>query len=137
MVHSVKIVQSAVVVFGSDGKLDWDHSLKVDNEERSSLEQASDFWSDKNRIVITNKMESDMTTKVRFRNDESTSDTVKIMLKNSQEVVRDDVKDEGGVRFWYGNKFFVWGYQTLKDPAMNILEDRTRTVFYLVKVDAR
>jgi hypothetical protein len=137
IVYSTRVVQSAVVVFGPDGKLDWDHSLKVDNEERNTLEQASDFWCDKNRIVITNKMEKDLTTKVRFRNEEDITDTVQIMLKNNQEVVRDETKDEGGVRFWYGNKFFVWGYQTLKHPAMNILEDRTRTVFYIVKVDAR
>jgi hypothetical protein len=133
---SVRVLQSAVVVFNEDGKLDWDHSIKIDNEERAALEQASDFWCDKNRIVIANKMESELTTKVRYRNNEEASDTVRIMLKNEQEVLKDETKDEGGVRFWYGNKFFVWGYQTLKDPALNILEDRNRTVFYIVKVDA-
>jgi len=133
---SVKIMQSAVVVFNSDGKLDWDHSLKVENDERSALEQSSDFWSDKNRIVIANKLESELNVKVRYRNDEESSDTVPIMLKNQQEVLRDETRDEGGVRFWYGNKFYIWGYQTLRDPTLSILEDRNRTVFYLVKADA-
>jgi hypothetical protein len=132
---SVKILQSAVVVFNSEGKLD-DHSLKVDNEDRTALEQASDFWCDRNRIVIANKMESDLTTKVRYRNDEEVSDTLRIMLKNEQEILRDETRDEGGVRHWYDNKFYVWGYQTLRDPALSILEDRNRTVFYIVKLDA-
>jgi hypothetical protein len=133
---SVKVLQSAVIVFGSDGKFDWDHSLKVDNEERSGLEQASDFWCDKNRIILTNKRESELEVKTRFRGNEEQSDTIKIILKNEQEILKDETKDEGGVRFWYGNTFYLWGYQTLKDPSMNLLEDRTRTVFYLVKADA-
>jgi hypothetical protein len=133
---SVKVLQSEVVVFNSDGKLDWDHSLKVENDDRSALEQSSDFWSDKNRIVIASKNESELAVKIRYRNNEQVSDNVGIILNNDQEVIRDETKDDGGVRFWYGNKFYIWGYQTLKDPALSILEDRNRKVFYLVKADA-
>jgi hypothetical protein len=130
---SVRVVQSAVVAFRPDGRLEWDHSIKVDSKDRGVLEQASDFWCDKNRIVIATKLESDLSSKVRFKNDESQADTVSIMLKNPGDVVREEAEEEGGVRYWYGNKFYLWGYQTLKDPTA---EDKVRSVFYIVKVDA-
>lgn len=130
---AVKVIQSAVVVFRPDGRLEWDHSLRVDNEERNSLEQASDFWCDRNSIVIANKMQSEISMKVRFKNDESFSDTIKIMLKNPGDIVREETKEEGGVRFWYERTFYIWGYQTLKDPTA---ENRVRSVFYIVKVNA-
>ena len=130
---SVKVIESTVVVFRPDGMLDWDHSIKVDNDDRAALEQASDFWCDKNSILLVTKLESDISTKVRFKNDESQSDTVKIMLKNPGDEVREESKDQGGVRYWYSNKLYTWGYHTLKDPSA---EDRIRNVFYIVRVDA-
>jgi len=130
---SIKVIQSTVVVFRPDGKLEWDHSARVDGTDRDVLEQVSDFWCDKNKIVIATKMESDLTSKARFKNDESVSDTTSILLKNPSDVVRDESHGEGGVRHWFSNTLYVWGYQTLKDPTA---EDRIRNVFYIVKVDA-
>ncbi len=118
-----------------DGTLDWDHSLKADDERRQQLEQVADFWCDKNKIVIATKSESELIVKARFKNNEITGDTVKVLTKKPNEVVREETDGEGGVRHWYGNKFYVWGYQTVKDPEMKF-EDRTRSVFYIIKVDA-
>lgn len=133
LTSSVKVIQSAVVAFGPDGKLEWDHSLRVDNEERNALEQASDFLCDRNSILIMNKMESELTFKERFKNDESRSDTVKIILKNPADAVRDESDDSGGVRHWYNDTFYTWGYHTVKDPTA---DERLRNVFYIVKIDA-
>ncbi|MEJ0034408.1 MAG: hypothetical protein WDO15_30570 [Bacteroidota bacterium] len=129
------MLSTSVLAFNPDGKLEWDHSLKADDQRKPSLEQVADFWCDKNKIVIATKSESDLVVKARFKNNESASDTVQVLLKKPSEVVRDETSGEGGVRHWYGNKFYVWGYQTVKDPEMRF-EDRTRDVFYLIKVDA-
>jgi hypothetical protein len=126
---------TSVLAFTPDGKLDWDHSLKADDTRKPSLEQAADFWSDQNKIVIATKSESDLIIKARFKNNEILSDTVQVLLKKPSEVVREETDGEGGVRHWYANKFYVWGYQTVKDPEMRF-EDRNRSVFYLIKVDA-
>lgn len=134
--HSDFSMQStSVLAFSPDGKLEWDHSLETDDTRRPQLEQTADFWSDKNKIVIATKLESDLIVKARFKNDEISSDTVHILLKKPTEVVREETNGEGGVRHWFDNKFYVWGYQTVKDPEMRF-EDRTRSVFYLVKVNA-
>ncbi|HEX8061491.1 MAG TPA: hypothetical protein VF473_11175, partial [Cyclobacteriaceae bacterium] len=73
--------------------------------------------------------------KARFKDNETASDTVEVLKRKPAEVVREETNGEGGVRHWYGNKFYVWGYQTVKDPEMRF-EDRTRSVFYLIKIDA-
>jgi hypothetical protein len=130
------MLSTSVLVFNpDDGTLDWDHSLKADDERRQQLEQVADFWCDKNKIVIATKSESELIVKARFKNNEITGDTVKVLTKKPNEVVREETDGEGGVRHWYGNKFYVWGYQTVKDPEMKF-EDRTRSVFYIIKVDA-
>jgi hypothetical protein len=129
------MLSTSVLAFSPDGKLEWDHSLKADDQRKPALEQVSDFWCDKNKIVIATKSESDLVAKARFKNNESASDTVQVLLKKPTEIVRDETTGEGGVRHWYGNKFYVWGYQTVKDPEMRF-ENRSRDVFYLIKVDA-
>lgn len=129
------MLSTSVLAFSSDGKLDWDHSLKADDARKQQLEQVADFWSDKNKIVIVTKVEEELIVKVRFKSDDISSDTVKILMKKPTDVSRESNDGEGGVRHWFGKSFYVWGYQTVKDPEVRF-EDRTRTVFYLVKVDA-
>ncbi|MEI9917873.1 MAG: hypothetical protein WDO14_03615 [Bacteroidota bacterium] len=129
------MLSTSVLAFNPDGKLEWDHSLKADDQRKPALEQVADFWCDKNKIVIATKSESDLVVRARFRNNESEEDTVKVLLKKPTDVVREETNGEGGVRHWYGNKFYVWGYQTVKDPEMRF-ENRTRDVFYLIKVNA-
>jgi hypothetical protein len=85
--------------------------------------------------VIATKTESDLVVKARFKNNETAGDTTKILMRKPTDIVRDETEDEGGVRHWFGNKFYVWGYQTVRDPEMKF-EDRTRSVFYIIKVDA-
>jgi hypothetical protein len=134
--HSdISMLSTSVLAFNPDGKLDWDHSLKVDDERKPQLEQAADFWCNRNKIVIATKSESDLVVKARFKNNEIATDTVKILMKKPTDIVRDETEDEGGVRHWYGNKFYVWGYQDVRDPEMKF-EDRNRSVFYIIKVDA-
>lgn len=129
----IHVLESLVAVFSSDGKLEWDHSLKLDNHRKPSLEQSSDFWSNKNKIAIATKKESEIWIKERFKNDEVRSDTLKIMLKNPTDVIRSETKEDEGIRFWYGNNFYVWGYQSLRDPSLS--EDKNRSVFYIVKLN--
>jgi hypothetical protein len=134
--NDFSMLSTSVLAFNpDDGTLDWDHSLQADNNRKPQLEQVADFWSDKNKIVIATKSDNELIVKARFKNNEYSGDTVKVLTKKPNEVVREETDGEGGVRHWYGNKFYVWGYQTVKDPEMKF-EDRTRSVFYIIKVNA-
>jgi hypothetical protein len=132
--NNVMLLSTSVVAFNPDGRLDWDHSLKVNDERRAALEQGADFWCDRNKIVIATKSESDLVVKARFKNNEYTGDTLKVLMNKPTETVKDETDDDGGVRHWYQNKMYVWGYHTVKDPQR--VEDRTRSVFYIIKINA-
>lgn len=129
----VRVLCSSVASFTADGKLEWDHSLPLDDKRKPALEQASDFWFASNKIVLASKDESNIFVKTRYKNNEVEADTLKIMLKNATDLIRNESKEDEGVRYWYSSYFYVWGYQSLKDPTI-ATDDRTRSVFYLVKL---
>ncbi|MFZ5971136.1 MAG: hypothetical protein ACOYXA_06050 [Bacteroidota bacterium] len=132
----VTVLQSLVVSFDAEGKVDWGHSLKLEGKRKAALEQASDFWATTDKIVIATKKESEILVKARFKNDEVQADTLAVLLKEPHEVVRNESKDDEGIRFWYDHFFYVWGYQAVKDPLI-VNSERTRSVFYVVKLDVR
>ena len=132
----VNILESLVVAVAPDGKLDWDHGLKLKDKRKPALEQSSDFWASKDKIVLVSKLESDIYAYARYKNNETERDTLQVKLKNPTDLIRNESKEDEGVRHWYDQFFYVWGYQSLKDPAI-VNEDRTRSVFYLVKLHVR
>jgi hypothetical protein len=79
------------------------------------------------------KKESDLKIK-KFETDNDMSSEIieKIKLKNEGDEVRHEKENEGGIRYWTGNSFYVWGYQTIRN--MGFKDDRVRDVFYINKV---
>jgi hypothetical protein len=61
------------------------------------------------------------------------TDTTKIDLKNLTSISRNDSKDEGGIRHWYGSNFYCWGNQSVRDKAKEI--DQVRYVYYVNKIN--
>ena len=57
--------------------------------------------------------------------------TDKIKLDDPSDEVRSEKDEEGGLTFWIGNSFYVWGYQTLRNA---VRQDKVRDVFYINKV---
>jgi hypothetical protein len=128
----VRMLSASVVSFNPDGKLYFDNSLSLREKRKPTLEQSSDFWATRNRIVIGYKDESELFFNTRFEGNESAMDTLKVLMKNPTDQIRNESKDDEGIRFWYSNCFYVWGYQSVRDPSL--AADRTRSVFYIVKV---
>jgi hypothetical protein len=78
------------------------------------------------------KKESDLILNIHEKNDLSTLDTVKVELKNPTEKIKFESIDDGGIRGWYNNTFYTWGFCTLKDSEKS--SNPTRNVFYINKV---
>lgn len=130
--NEVRLLSASVVSFNPEGKLYFDNSLSLGEKRKPTLEQASDFWATHDKIVIGYKNESDLFFNTRFEGNESTADTVKVMMKNPTEQVRSESKEDEGIRHWYSNRFYVWGYQSVRDPSLST--DKNRSVFYIVKL---
>lgn len=128
-----RIMETAVTLFDAQGKLVWDHSLKLPDIHLPALEQAGDFVNLGDRALIGYKKEEDIITKLRFNSDRLVvDDTLKIMLNSPTDILRSDSKGEGGFRFWYHKSFYAWGFQSIKDPTK--VSDQVRYVFYINKI---
>ncbi|HEY8936757.1 MAG TPA: hypothetical protein VIM65_16120 [Cyclobacteriaceae bacterium] len=132
--EQIKTTQSVLLAFDSKGKLLWDQGMKVDETTRQSITQISDFVYWKGEIVFVYKnKDADIKVKIIEPLGDSSEDiSEKVRMRNPADEFRSEREQEGGVRSWYKNSFYVWGYQTIRN--INDREDRVRDVFYINKV---
>lgn len=129
----IKSYSSILVAFDPNGKPKWDQSLLLDEIKKPSLEQVSDYYFGEDEVVFFFKKESELKVKViNVGNGDAKELTQKIKLLEEQDEIRHEREIEDGVKFWYGNSFYVWGYHTVRNVLNK--EDRTRDVFYINKV---
>jgi hypothetical protein len=122
-----------VISFNEKGEVQWDHSFDLNEVKRMSMEQVSDFHLFNNEIVMIYKNESELKVKsIVLDTNEGEETTEKIKTTYPEDEIRSERDGEGGVTYWYGNTFFVWGYQTIRN---NTKEDRMRDVFYINKIE--
>lgn len=130
----IKTHESVVVAFDGSGKVLWDESFKLDDIKILNVEQVSDFYVNRDRVHMLYKKEMELRLKTAYVvDDEQTELTEKIKPLESLDEIRSERNYEGGVRHWYKNTFYVWGYQTIRNIKK---EDRIREVFYINKVVA-
>jgi hypothetical protein len=131
--ENIKLYETVAVAFNSKGQMLWDQSVVLDEIKRPALEQVSDFFTDDESIHFLYKKESELKIKsVSLEEGTATESAEKIRLMEPSEEVRSEKELEDGVRYWTGNSFYVWGYQTIRNPEKK--DNRVRDVFYINKV---
>ncbi len=131
----VKIHETVIVSFDAKGNVMWDQSLVLDDLKIESSEQVSDFILINGNIIFLYKKESEIKYKLASLLEKDTKElTEKIKTNDPLDDIRSERDNDGFVRHWYGNSFFVWGYQTIRNINS---EDRVRNVFYINKVVAK
>lgn len=134
-IEDIKTLETAVVSIDGKGKINWDHSFKLEEIKIQGVEQVADFVLVGDSLTILYKKESELNFKTIVINDEvSAEGKQKIKASEAADVIRSEREYEGGVRHWTGNSFFIWGYQTIRNATK---EDRVRDVFYVSKVVAK
>ena len=130
--NDVRTSETVLLSFASDGKMNWDHSIKLDEKKMPGIEQVSDYCIVNNQLYFMYKKESELKLKViGLENNEVSENTIKVKTNDPQDEIRSDKEFEGGVRQWLSDSFFVWGYQTIRNTTK---ADRVRDVFYINKV---
>ncbi len=130
---NIRLYSTVATAFDSDGNMLWDHSVTLDEMKRPALEQMADIYTTGQRLHFIYKKESAFTVKsVSLADGEATESTEKIKLLEPQQEVRSEKEVEDGVRHWYGNAFYLWGYHTVRDPQNK--QNRVRDVFYINKI---
>lgn len=131
-----RVLHTSVIEFDPSGKILGDYGLKTNELKLEAIDQASDFHIDDETATLVFKKEKYVRQGVFDKKGELLkSDTVFTKFAAPTESVRHE-SNTGGVRFWYDDNFYVWGYHTVTDIAKKG-EDRNRYVFYIDKLTKR
>jgi hypothetical protein len=131
----VKTLATVVLALDGLGNIKWDQSIKLEEINLPGLEQVGDFVVHDNKVFLVYKKESELKVKsVAFGEGEDSSAeiTQEIKTADDQDDIRSEKELEGGVRHWFGNSFYVWGYQTIRNTTK---QERLRDVFYINRID--
>ena len=130
--NDIRTHATALLSFGSDGKINWDHSIKLDEIKMPGIEQVTDFCLVDNQLYFLYRKESELMFKaIGIEDGEAVESKIKVQTSDPADEIRSEKELEGGVRQWSSNTFYVWGYQTIRNTTK---EDRIRDVFYINKV---
>lgn len=131
--EAIRLHETVVIAYDAQGKIIADYSVPLDDVKMPTLEQFSDFYSmDSNLSFLVYKKEEELIV-TTFDVDEAEKKEAryKIKLTNDFDEFRSERKKDGGVKIWFENVFYTWGYQTIRNINE---EDRVRDVFYINKV---
>jgi hypothetical protein len=129
----IKTNAGVLIAFDSKGKPLWDHSIKMDELKKPSLEQVSDYVFKNSTVYFIYKKESELHIKAINVHDGSAKESIeKIRLNDPVDEIRSEKEHEDGTKHWVGNTFYIWGYQTIRNVQNK--DDRVRDVFYINKV---
>ena len=130
--NEIRTSSTSLISFSSDGKVNWDHSFKLDEVKMPGLEQVSDYVMKNDQIYFLYKKESDLKLKaISLQDGQALENIIKVKVSDPLDEIRSEKEFEGGVRQWQSDTFYVWGYQTVRNTTK---EDRVRDVFYINKV---
>lgn len=131
--NEMKTLQTVVIALDAEGNVKWDQNFKMEEVKQPSLQQVSDFAIVDGTLHIVYKKESELKVKsVVLATNEQSDKTEKIRTTHEMDAIRSEKDSESGVRHWYGNSFYVWGYQTIRNTTK---QDRVRDVFYINRID--
>lgn len=129
----LRMNQGFVVGFDYKGRRLWDYSIPMGELKVHSGEQISDFaiaagvpnflYKDESKLMFSNH--STDTLQV------SQAKEILIKLNNEWEEAKPADNDDGLVRHWFNQNFYVWGVANIKDKRPGIAN---RRVFYINKV---
>jgi hypothetical protein len=131
--EEIRTTEAVLLSLDSKGNLLWDQSLKIKDAKRSSLEQISDFHLSKGDVyfLFRDKENELKVKKIEIDNNEASDSTIQIKLSQPFDEYRSE-REELGIKKWYDNVFYAWGYQTIRN--INNKDDRVRDVFYINKI---
>lgn len=131
--NEIKSLETVVIHLDEKGAVKWDQSLKLEEVRLPALEQVGDFVVINNAVYLLYKKESELKIKsIALGGGEVSEETQKVRTLEENDVIRSEKESEGGVRHWFGNSFYVWGYQTIRNTTK---KERVRDVFYINRVD--
>jgi hypothetical protein len=127
----------AAMAIDLDGKgnIIWDNSILVDEKERFILDDLVDVYAGPDSLYMAYKDNEDIVYKgIPYSGQDVEASRIPIAMKNPADDLRSTSQSETGeMRYWYGNTFYVWGYQKINDRDVRG-SDGKRDVIYVNKI---
>lgn len=130
-----RYTHAIAVCFNDKGKLLWDHSFKLSNVKSMELKQLVHINMQQDSVVLMYARDGEIYSQ-EIGNDGTVNETVTSPVKLAHEY--DEVKkkrddDIEGIQKWYGQYFYIYGTQDIKNKQ-NTTADFNRKVFFINKV---
>jgi len=129
-----KYTHAIVIGFGNQGDLLWDNSFEINDVISYELRQLIEVDAREDEIVLLYNYENIIRSKLIKNEDvlegKSFND---ISLKFQDDKIEKNNSDFGGLESWYGNKFYAYGVQkikNIKDSGVKL----NRKVFFINKI---
>ncbi|MGK7392040.1 MAG: hypothetical protein ACNS60_16935 [Candidatus Cyclobacteriaceae bacterium M2_1C_046] len=131
---NIEYLESMVISLNEKGDVLWDQALVLNKVESDELEQIADLNVHNGSIALAYKEEDVFKYKIVDGSETIRGDTaVNIMLSHSSDILRNEDKEEGEVRYWYNGAYYLWGNQSIKREVENTNEKLY--VFYINKLE--
>ncbi len=129
-----KYTHAVIIAFDSDGKLVYDNSFEINDVLRFQLDQLVSINVQDNRVILLYTYENIIRSKI-IQGDEVLEGKAfnEIELAFESDIVGNNNTEVGGLKKWYGDYFFAYGVQKLKNLRASGAE-WNREVFYVNKI---
>jgi hypothetical protein len=132
----IKTYSSSLLSINAKGEIENDYSVKLDDIKIPSVSQVTDVsYYSGNAVLVYRKESKVLYKKIIQLSDDVEEGEAILQQKDTFDEVRNEEEDLTGIRHWYNNNFYTWGYQTIRN--INLTGDKTREVFYINKVVVR
>ncbi len=130
-----RYTHAIVIGFNNKGKILWDNSFQIEDVLSLSLDQYVHADVREDDIVLFYMYDNEIRTKIIKGNEvvEGKSfDNIKLSFQD--DVLKNSYSNMGGLELWYGNTFYAYGTQNIKnlrDQGVKL----NRRVFFINKIE--
>lgn len=129
-----KYTHAVIIAFDSDGKLVYDNSFEINDVLSFQLDQLVSVNVQDHKIILLYNYEDVIRSKI-IQGDEVLEGKAfnEIELAFEDDIVGNNNVEMGGLKKWYGDYFFAYGVQKIKNLRGSGIE-LNREVFYINKI---
>lgn len=130
-----KFTHAIVIGFNSDGEILWDNSFEINDVETYSLDdEVVNVGFENGKVSLLYLYDGEIRSKIVDGNEVVEGKiTEDIKLNNENEILKTTKDEYGGLEKWYGNYFYAYGIQKIKNKGGHS-SSLGKEVFFINKI---
>ena len=129
-----KYTHAVIIAFSPEGKLVYDNSFEINDVQTFQLDQLVSLNVQDGKVILLYTYEDVIRSKIIQGNEVLEGKAFnEIELAFENDIVGNNNSEVGGLKKWYGDYFFAYGVQKIKNLAVTG-QNISREVFYINKI---